>query len=247
MRQPSYTKEQALEAVAQAHSYSETLRLLGLRDAGGNHRTLKAALARWGVATDHFDPNAGRRRGSRSRAVPLDDILVEQSSFARSHLKERLYQAGVKKPECELCAQGPIWRGQEMSLVLDHVNGVATDNRIENLRIVCPNCAATLDTHCGRNLDARAARACAGCEGRFRPRDPRQRYCSVRCARRSSAGLGRPQARKVVRPDHSRLLHDVAKLGFRGTGRRYGVSDNAVRKWLRFYERASGGRASPNA
>jgi hypothetical protein len=37
-----------------------------------------------------------------------------------------------------------------MSLIIDHINGVGDDNRLENLQIVCPNCAATLDTHCGR-------------------------------------------------------------------------------------------------
>ena len=47
---------------------------------------------------------------------------------------------------CELCGQTESWRGRTMALILDHVNGVPTDNRLENLRIVCPNCAATLDT-----------------------------------------------------------------------------------------------------
>ena len=45
-----------------------------------------------------------------------------------------------------------MWYGRRMSLVLDHVNGVSNDNRFINRRIVCPNCAATLDTHRGRNI-----------------------------------------------------------------------------------------------
>ena len=53
--------------------------------------------------------------------------------------------ATLKRPICELCGQGEMWRGRPMALILDHVNGVPTDNRLTNLRIVCPNCAAAGD------------------------------------------------------------------------------------------------------
>ncbi len=77
-------------------------------------------------------------------------MLVADSTYSRGALKRQLYAAGLKQRQCELCGQDESWRGRKMALILDHINGVATDNRIENLRIVCPNCAATLDTHCGR-------------------------------------------------------------------------------------------------
>lgn len=229
LRRPAYSREQAEAAVSDSRSFSEALRKLGRRAAGGNHRTLRRHLAEWGISTAHFDPNAGRRRGSERRVTPLSEILVEGSSFSRGHLKERLYAAGLKTPRCELCGQGPEWRGRRMALVLDHVNGVPDDNRIENLRIVCPNCAATLDTHCGRNTSFREARPCAGCGARFLPGTRSQRFCSRRCAARRP----RPEQRKVARPDLRRLEEEVAEFGFRRIGRRYGVSDNAVRKWLR--------------
>src|SRR5215203_1142759 len=90
------------------------------------------------------------RRPSRRQPTPLETILVAGSTYSRGHLKERLFAAGVTHRRCESCGQDERWRGRRMALILDHVNGVADDHRLENLRILCPNCAATLETHCGR-------------------------------------------------------------------------------------------------
>jgi len=125
-----------------------------------------------------------------------------------------------------------------MSLVLDHINGVSNDNRIENLRMVCANCAATLDTHCGRNLPRE--RVCPGCGESFIPRNIRHRYCSQKCWGRINAqtlrGVPLPGTRKVERPTYEQLMADVSSMSFLAVGRKYGVSDNAIRKWIRWYE-----------
>ena len=84
---------------------------------------------------------------------------MEGSSYQRARLKERLFDAGLKERACELCGQGEIWHGRRMSLILDHVNGIADDNRLENLRVVCANCNATLDTHCGKQEPPARGRA----------------------------------------------------------------------------------------
>jgi hypothetical protein len=134
-----------------------------MRAAGGNHRTLRKYAERiWHIPTDHFDVRVAQREQLRNREVrPLAEYLTEHSSYSRSALKRRLFSEGLKERWCELCGVGERWHGRPMSLVLDHINGVHDDNRLENLQIVCPNCAATLDTHCGRNKP-RVAQAAAG-------------------------------------------------------------------------------------
>jgi hypothetical protein len=238
---PRYSEAEARVAVAESLSFSEALRKLGMRAAGGNHVTLKKYVRLWGIPTDHFDPLFAQRRAlGRRRIKPLEEILVEHSTYSRGSLKKRLYAAGLKQRTCELCGQGELWRGRRMALILDHVNGVATDHRLDNLRIVCPNCAATLDTHCGRNLRLVNDRVCEACQQTYRPIHVDQRYCSQHCGihhERPHLRVPRPETRKVARPTYEQLKQDLAQMSWLAVGRKYGVTDNAVRKWMRWYER----------
>jgi hypothetical protein len=126
---PRYTEQELRDVVAQSDSLSQVLRHFGLRVAGGNFRQLRRWLERWGISIDHF--RLEWEMPARER-TPLSEILVENSTYSRGHLKRRLYEEGLKEPRCELCGKGEEWRGLRMALILDHVNGVANDHRLEN-------------------------------------------------------------------------------------------------------------------
>jgi hypothetical protein len=236
---PRYAEEELREVVARSTSLSQVLRHFGLRVAGGNFRQLRRWLERWNISIDHFTlewPMPPRER------KPLSEILVENSTYSRGHLKRRLYEEGLKERRCELCGQGEQWRGVRMALILDHVNGAADDNRLENLRIVCPNCAATLETHCGRqNRLPEAERTCLQCGDVFHLRNRTQRYCSRRCGTHAPKPGNRLAQRRALRPPYEELVAEVAATSWSAVGRKYGVSDNAVRKWVRAYERERAG------
>jgi len=248
-RRVSYSEEEARTAIAASKSWAESLRALGRCPTGGAWRVLKKYAEIWEISTDHFDSDAARLNNLKQTQKPLSAVLVERSTYSRNHLKRRLLAEGLKKPQCELCGLGEMWRGRPMSMILDHVNGVRDDHRLENLRMVCPNCAATLDTHCGRrNRIERAMRQCLRCEKTFVPAYARQRYCSRSCGvrwdrsalrgrRAGLRGVPAPRARKVERPPYKRLLKEIEETSYLAVGRKYGDSDNAVRKWVRFYER----------
>lgn len=239
---PGYGEEEAREAVASSRSYAEALRKLGMRAVGGNHRLFKEWVGRWGIPTDHFDGGASARRAPSKKAKPLSEVLVRNSTYSRNKLKQRLFVEGLKQRTCELCGQDENWRGRTMSLILDHINGVPDDNRLDNLQIVCPNCAATLDTHCGRkNRREPEIRNCRHCGKEFQAKYRRHRYCSQACGyqwdRTRVRGRPIPEFRRVKRPPYEQLLAEIEATSYCAVGRKYGVSDNAVRKWVRFYER----------
>lgn len=206
---------------------------------GWGARVLKKWIATWGISTEHFDPDAARNAGLKQPPKRLEELLVMGSAQSRGNLKRRLYSEGLKNRICEVCGQDELWQGRRMSLILDHVNGVSTDNRLENLRIVCPNCAATLETHCGRKLRVSdRERLCKRCGQSFEPYARLQQYCSRECGQRW-ARTGNPvhATRRVERPPFDQLRHEVDETSYVAVGRKYGVSDNAVRKWVRQYER----------
>jgi HNH endonuclease len=238
----SYTEEQAREAIASSYSWAESLRKLGRCPTGGAWRVLKKYAELWEIPTDHFDSARAAEGNLRYPARPLDQVLVKDSTYSRQHVKRRLFQDGLKEPVCEMCSQDEMWHGRPMGMILDHINGVRNDHRLENLRIVCPNCAATLDTHCGRkNRVEKAKRPCRRCGSSFVPGRPEQRYCSRECGTRwdrsKIRGRSNPGVRQAKRPPYEQLLAEIEATSYCAVGRKYGVSDNAVRKWVKFYER----------
>ncbi len=234
----TWTDEQLAAAVPDALSISDVLRALGLRIAGGNPKTIRRHVQRLGLDTSHFDGGASKRRIAPRAAIPLVDVLVEHSSYSRTNLKRRLYAEGLKARACELCGQGELWNGRSMSLILDHINGVHDDNRLENLRIVCANCNATLETHCGRNTARpRELVACDRCRRPYERATAAQRFCSKDCGTRGAPGDragDRPTIRRITdRPPLDELRARIDADGYAWIRDELGVSDNAVRKWFR--------------
>jgi len=220
-RQERYSKENFEKAIKSARSIKGALKNLDLRAAGGNYKVFHKYVKMHCIDTSHFetrDEIYKRSLGANAlrRKKPLSEILIEDSTYGRTHLKKRLYEEGLKEKKCEMsgCGQGEIWMGKKMSLIIDHINGVYNDNRLENLRIVCANCNATLPTHCGKH-NAKPKQK----------KDPSIREKSDF------------KKRIVKRPPFAQLKQEIDELGYSATGRKYGVSDNAIRKWLKSYEK----------
>lgn len=89
---------------------------------------------------------------SVSLKYTLDDILAgKYPSYQTNKLKNRLLLEGIKENKCEECGLSDIWNGKKIILQLDHTNGQSNDHRLENLRLLCPNCHSQTNTFSGRN------------------------------------------------------------------------------------------------
>lgn len=142
------------EAVRTSRSVAEVVAKLGIRP-GGNQARLSERIRQLGLDTSHFMGQAWRK-GITAPVVPprpLRELLVDARHLQTNRLKKRLIADGLKEDRCEMCLRDS-WNGRPIPLELDHVNGRRDDNRLANLRIVCPNCHAQTDTYRGRNIGA---------------------------------------------------------------------------------------------
>jgi hypothetical protein len=140
-------------AVQSSRSFADVLRKIGHRPGGRSQANLKCRVAMLGLDTSHFT-GAGWRRGSTTPvlpAAPLEEFLVDGRLCQTATLKRRLIQAGLKRSRCEACGN-TAWNGSPIPLELDHINGRREDNRLANLRLLCPNCHAQTPTYRGRNI-----------------------------------------------------------------------------------------------
>jgi hypothetical protein len=149
-----YSESNLKKVISESFTYSEILIKLGLGVHGSNYVTLKKYIKKYNIDITHFKSKDIRINKLHAFIrIPIEKILVENSTYVHTTtLKNRLYKEGLKERKCEKCGQDENWYGEHISLILDHINGTHNDNRFINLRILCPNCNATLPTHCGKNM-----------------------------------------------------------------------------------------------
>lgn len=153
MKSRSWNEYQFREAVRKTTSIRKVLQELGLRETGGNYAQIKKYLTELKVDSSHFKGQGWSKslRGIGKPRLELDQILTKSSLFQSYKLKNRLFSAGLKQRECEICGWAKMSEDGRIPLELDHINGDRTDNRLENLRVLCPNCHSLQPTHRGRN------------------------------------------------------------------------------------------------
>lgn len=150
----SYSREQLAQAVAASQSFAGVIRHLGRPQAGGTQSYLARRIRSEGINTSHFTGRA-HHRGMQQPRLAAGDVLVvlPPGSHRRktNQLRRALRQSGFPD-RCDECGQGQTWQGRPLTLVVEHRSGDWLDNRLGNLRLLCPNCHAQTATWCRRKI-----------------------------------------------------------------------------------------------
>ena len=189
--------------------------------SGSNNKTVKNRIEKYNIDTSHFNYKKGIERNE-------ENIFIKYSSASQSTLR-RWYLKGNYTPYiCSICKLDPFWQGKPLTLILDHINGENHDDRLENLRLVCPNCNQQLDTTNGKNIKRLFEKAkkinrcfCKDCGKEISPMTKSKLCCTCSAKKR----------RICDRPPREKLKFLIRNYSFISLGKKFGVSDKAITKW----------------
>jgi hypothetical protein len=255
MGRRTWTEQQFVNAVTTSVSVREVIRKLDLNYTGGNFSSIKRNIAKRNLDTSHFLGQAATRGITHTRQQkPLSLLLVEHGMTNRSSLKKRLIKEGILQERCAICDLPPKWNNHPITLELDHINGVYDDHRLENLRLLCPNCHSQMPTthgknnrrpptlclNCGIEVHNKSKR-CMLCAAKARTQNKQEEYRCIDCLSsivakrtRCKACAGRfRETTKIIWPSKQDLLNKLSTSNYCAVGRELGVSDNAIRKHIK--------------
>lgn len=260
MKKRTWTDQQLIDAVKNSRSKLEVLKELGLPSPGG-YRTLNKYIRRLNLSLSHFETKSERqKRYGKPARIPDDAIFVEDSEYDSCSLKRRIARDNLILYRCQKCGLGDTWDGLPLTLQLDHINGKNRDNRLENLRYLCPNCHSQTDTFCRRKVPLipkqktpcleckdvlvrsfTVTGLCRSCAARHRLEEVNRCIgCNVLIAKTSTQcrKCSNPiRKTKITWPSVEELEVMLTIAPRTAVASKLGVSDNAIKKHLKRYKR----------
>ena len=231
----TWSDKDLINAVSLANCLADVISTLGLA-RGGSYNSIKYHLKRLALNTDHFLSIGELQKCARSciKVKSKEELFIENGSYNDyKKVKRIIIKENLIEYKCSICLIDN-WLLKNLTLQLDHINGIKTDNRLENLRLLCPNCHSQTDNFCGKNAAKNYTKNDKGDIIKI----IKENHCMV-CNKKihiKSIWCNRcrgEKQHKIIWPPISDILELTQKYGFSETGRRLGVSDNAVRKYIK--------------
>ncbi len=216
-----YTKEIISVAVINSNSWAGACRFLNTKPRGGSQSYIAKLAKSFNIDYSHFLGQA-HNKGKSWVVVDVNKFLHKGSVINSHRLKIYLFREKIKEERCEICKM-THWMDEPLVFELDHKDSDHTNNELINLQILCPNCHA---------LETRKRLA-----ERMKNKPEKIIIKKQRPEKKIKIKKGRIGTRKVIRPNIEDLMLEIENNSYCWAGRKYGVSDNAIRKWIKLYKR----------
>lgn len=216
------TQEEFTTIYQQSKSYADVCRALSLRPQGSNYRTIKKKAKKFNLPDIKYDFKSQEHKNKFIRKeIPLEQILTENSNYGSNELKKRLLKNNILQNICSNCGLQNVWAGKSLTLQLDHINGNSKDNRLDNLRLLCPNCHSQTSTFSGKKQ--RKIFYCGECNNEY------SGYGKV-CKNCYNDYKNIKIREKIIWPSNEELLELVWKHPMIKLSEILGVSDVTIKK-----------------
>ena len=219
-----YSIEELTNIINHSFTYAEVVLKLGYATSHvQNIKILKDRIKKYNIDVSHF-------KISPSKIIRNEDnIFIENSTASQQTLRRWYLKGEYSEYKCSICNLEPFWNGKELTLILDHINGKNNDDRLNNLRWVCPNCNQQLETTGYKKMRVE--------------NKPEKKYYCISCGKEISRNTKNnlclecfyKSTRLCERPTREELKNLIRTAPFTKIGQKYGVSDNAIRKWCDSY------------
>lgn len=177
MKQIRFTKEELIPIIKESYTIADVCRKCGWKPTGANYKIVHKYIKEYGLDVSHFTgkcTNIGNKLNTHN-AKPITEFLTKNSYIKTSSLKLKIIKEGLKVYKCEKCG-ATHWNDEQIVLQLHHINGDSSDNRLENLMLLCPNCHSQTENYCGNhNQRYKTKYYCKGCGKEIEP--TRTQFC----------------------------------------------------------------------
>lgn len=250
-----------IKAASESESIAACLRKLDLVPSEGRYRMIRSHFIRLNIDTSHFLTSSQllKKYPIKSSSQLSNELIFTENShyYCNKTLKNKLLKMGVEN-KCSECGLDS-WQDKPISLELDHINGDFSDNRIENLRILCPNCHSQTPTFRRKRKESLPNNKCLGCGCLLKQRISRCRECASKESISLNGEINLKQkyycqdCNSELGDDNSRCLNchlvhkarniplkeDLKKLLWEipsaQIAKQFGVSDKSICKWTTKY------------
>lgn len=226
------SRDELQSIVDASSSIVEVLRKFNLRNCGGNSKTLQNRIIELGIDTSSMINNKRNISIERNQYLDYADYISKVTS--RKDIKRYILENELIKYSCSECLNEGTHNDKPLTLQLDHIDGNNSNNKLDNLRFLCPNCHSQTETYCGRKNKKREQFNCVKCGKEIRRKNKTGmcQACNVEHGTYSDIAKGRYSENTLVKRATKTEIEELLKTtSLSAIGKIYNVSDNAVRKW----------------